>query len=275
VTTLQGLAGAYLVNKFAKGAKAFDTAKGVILFVLLTCVCASLINPIFNVGMDYLRGSVGLSDVGFRWLTSWLAHGIGSLLIAPFLILLLRGSHHRLDLLEFGELTVLILGLIFVCLLVFSPLSLSLNKNNVIRVWLCVPFLIWAAFRFCPLEAAGTMLILFSSAIWGTLHGYGSFVAGNLATSLILLNTFVGVIGTMALVVAAMVVEQRRIEEELLATQSLLQEAAERKDRDLVVSGQALEVEAASHVQTRVALREIQERFRKLGKVTDPEERRQ
>jgi hypothetical protein len=96
-----------------------------------------------------------------------------------------------------------------------------------------------------------------------------------LATSLILLNTFVGVIGTMALVVAAMVVEQRRIEEELLATQSLLQEAAERKDRDLVVSGQALEVEAASHVQTRVALREIQERFRKLGKVTDPEERRQ
>jgi len=275
VTTLQGLTGAYLVNKFAKGAKAFDTAKGVVLFALLTCVCASLINPTVNVGMDYLRGSVGLTDVGFRWFTSWLAHGIGNLLIAPFLILLLRGSHHRLDLLEFGELTILLLGLIFVCLLVFSPLSLSLNKNNVIQVWLCVPFLIWAAFRFCPLEAAGTTLILFSSAIWGTLHGYGSFVAGNLTTSLILLNTFVGVIGTMALVVAAMVAEQRRIEGELLGTHSLLKEMVERKDRDLVVTVQELDVEATGHVQTKRALREIQERFRKLGKATNPEERRQ
>jgi integral membrane sensor domain MASE1 len=204
-----------------------------------------------------------------------LAHGIGNLLIAPFLILLLRGSHHRLDLLEFGELTILLLGLIFVCLLVFSPLSLSLNKNNVIQVWLCVPFLIWAAFRFCPLEAAGTTLILFSSAIWGTLHGYGSFVAGNLTTSLILLNTFVGVIGTMALVVAAMVAEQRRIEGELLGTHSLLKEMVERKDRDLVVTVQELDVEATGHVQTKRALREIQERFRKLGKATNPEERRQ
>jgi len=275
VTTLQGLTGAYLVNKFAKGAKAFDTAKGVVLFALLTCVCASLINPTVNVGMDYLRGSVGLTDVGFRWFTSWLAHGIGNLLIAPFLILLLRGSHHRLDLLEFGELTILLLGLIFVCLLVFSPLSLSLNQNNVIQVWLCVPFLIWAAFRFCPLEAAGTTLILFSSAIWGTLHGYGSFVAGNLTTSLILLNTFVGVIGTMALVVAAMVAEQRRIEGELLGTHSLLKEMVERKDRDLVVTVQELDMEATGHVQTKRALREIQERFRKLGKATNPEERRQ
>jgi hypothetical protein len=100
-------------------------------------------------------------------------------------------------------------------------------------------------------------------------------VAGNLTTSLILLNTFVGVIGTMALVVAAMVAEQRRIEGELLGTHSLLKEMVERKDRDLVVTVQELDVEATGHVQTKRALREIQERFRKLGKATNPEERRQ
>jgi hypothetical protein len=137
------------------------------------------------------------------------------------------------------------------------------------------PFLNLGGLQVLSAGSSRNQLILFSSAIWGTLHGYGSFVSGNPTKSLILLNTFVGVIGTMALVAAAMVVEQRRIEEELLATQSLLQEAAERKDRDLVVTVQALEVEAASHVQTRGALREIQERFRKLGKATNPEERRQ
>jgi len=264
-STLEGLAGAYLVKTFAKGAKAFDTVKGVFLFVLLACVCTPSINPTVNVGLDYLRGSVNLKDAGFRWLTWWLAHGIGILLVAPFLILLLRGSHHRLDLGEFGELTVLLLGLIFVCLLVFGPLSVSLNKDHLVQAWLCVPFLIWAAFRFCPLEAAGTTLILFGSAIWGTLHGYGSFVAKDLKTSLVLLDTFVGVIGIMTLVVATMVVERRRIEEKLLGTQSLLQDAVETKDRDLVVTVQALEVEATGHAQAKRSLRDVQEQLRRIA----------
>ncbi|MGA2677590.1 MAG: MASE1 domain-containing protein, partial [Methanobacterium sp.] len=124
-----------------------------------------------------------MAGLGLIWLTWWLAHGIGILLVAPFLILLLRTSRHGMDGGEFGELAVLLLGLISVCLLVFGPLSVSLNKNHVVQVWLCVPFLVWSAFRFCPLEAAGTTLILFGSAIWGTLHGYGSFMANNLRTS--------------------------------------------------------------------------------------------
>jgi hypothetical protein len=153
-------------------------------------------------------------------------------------------------------------------LLVFGPLSRSLNKDQIVQVWVCVPFLIWAAFRFCPLEAAGTTLILFGTAIWGTLHGYGSFVARNLTTSLILLDTFIGVIGTMTLVVAAMVVERRHIEGELLGTQSLLQDAVERKERDLVVTVRALEVEMTGHGQTKRALHESQERFQRLAENT-------
>jgi hypothetical protein len=42
---------------------------------------------------------------------------------------------------------------------------------------------------------------------------------------LILLDTFIGVIGTMTLVLAAMVVERRRTEGKLLETQSQLKEA--------------------------------------------------
>jgi len=262
---LEGVTGAYLVKKFASGAKAFDTARGVFLFVLFACIFAPMINPTLGVSLDYLSGSLSLKDAGFRWLTWWLAHGIGILLVAPFLILSFRVSHHGLDGGELRELTILLLGLIFVCLLVFGPLSLSLNRDRVVQVWVCVPFLIWAAFRFCPVEAAGTTLILFGTAIWGTLHGYGSFVAKDLTTSLILLDSFIGVTGTMTLVVAAMVVERRRIEGELLGTQSLLRDAVEKKERDLVVTVQALEVEVIGHVQTKRALSESQERFRRLA----------
>jgi len=262
--TFEGLAGAYLVNKFAHGAKAFDAAKDVLLFVLFTCVCAPSINATFGFGIHYFGGRANLTDSALIVLSWWLAHSIGVLVVVPFLILLLRNSHHRLNLREFGELTVLLLGLIFVCLLVFGPLSLSLNKSQVIRAWLCVPFLIWAAFRFCPLEAAGTTLILFGSAIWGTLHGYGTFISKNLTISLALLDTFVGVIGTMILVIAAMVVERRRIEEELLGVQSLLQAAVERKDRELVVTVHALEMEVAGHAQTKRSLRDKREQIQIL-----------
>jgi integral membrane sensor domain MASE1 len=202
-------------------------------------------------------------------LSWWLSHGIGALVVAPFLILLFGTSHHRLNLREFGELLILLLGLIFVCLLVFGPLSLSLNKNQIVRAWLCVPFLIWAAFRFCPLEAAGTTLILFGSAIWGTLHGYGSFIAKDLTISLALLDTFVGVIGTMTLMVGAMVVERRRIEEELLGTQSILQAEVEGKRRKLAETIKALDIEVAGHARTKKWLYDNQEQLRVLAGKAD------
>jgi hypothetical protein len=43
-----------------------------------------------------------------------------------------------------------------------------------------------------------------------------------------------------------------------------LQEAVERKERDLLVTVQSLEVEAAGHVQTKRALRKSQERLRRI-----------
>jgi integral membrane sensor domain MASE1 len=263
--TLEGLAGAYLVNKFAHGAKAFDRAKDVLLFVLFTSICAPSIDAAVGIGVYYFSGRATLADSALIVLTWWLAHGIGVLLVAPFLILVLRGSHHRMNLREFGELTVLLLGLILICLLVFGPLSTTLNKDQVIRAWLCVPFLIWAGFRFCPLEVAGTTLILFGSAIWGTLHGYGSFVSKNLTISLAVLDTYVGVIGTMALVVAALVVQRRQIEEELLGTHALLREAVDGRGRELAITVRALEVELAGHAQTRKSLRDNQERLKLLA----------
>src|SRR5262249_26090537 len=105
--------------------------------------------------------------------------------------------------------------------------------------------LIWAGFRFCQLEAAGATLILFSTAIWGTIHGYGTFLASNLTDSLILLDSFIAVIGTMTLVVAAFIVGQRNANGEILKAEAVLHEAAERKNRDLIVTVRALEVQIA------------------------------
>ena len=270
--TIEGLAGAYLVNTFAHGTRAFEAAKDVLLFVLFTCVIAPSLNAAVGFGANYFGGHANFADSAFLVFTWWLAHGIGVLLVAPFLILVFRASHHRLNWAEIAELSALLLGLFFVCLLVFGPLSLTLNQSGVLRVWLCVPFLMWAAFRFCPLEAAGTTLILFGSAIWGTVHGIGSFALADRTTSLIILDTFVGVIGTMTLVVAAMVVERRRYETELLGMHSLLRASMEGKERELAETVEALEVEVAGHSQTKRSLRDSHERLHVLAETSSPKE---
>ena len=268
--TVEGLVGASLVNRFAHGVKAFDTAKGVFRFAVFTCICAPSTNAIVGVGIDHFSGHARLSDSVLKVLSWWLSHGIGALVITPFLILLFGAPHHRLNLREFAELLILLVGLIFVCLLVFGPLSHSLNKTQIVRVWVCVPFLVWAAFRFCPLEAAGATLILFGSAIWGTLHGYGSFVSNNPTISLVLLDTFVGVIGTTTLVLAAMVVERRRNEQDLLAMQTLLRAEVEWNRRELANTIQALDVEVSGHARTKKSLQHNQEQLRLITKMKEP-----
>lgn len=261
----KGLAGAYLVNEFAHGLKAFDTAKDVFRFAFFTCICAPSINAAAGFAVNYFGGRASFAGSSIVVLSWWLSHGIGALVLAPFFILLIRAPQHRSNLREFSELIVLLCALFFFCLLVFGPLSHSVNKHQLVRVWLCVPFLLWAAFRFCPLEAAGTTLILFGSAIWGTLHGYGPFASQNLTISLALLDTFIGVIGTMTLVVAALVVERRRMEEQLLGVQSLLQAKVEGKSRQLAETVRALDTEIAIHARTKKSLQDHQEQFRLLA----------
>jgi integral membrane sensor domain MASE1 len=244
-STLGGFCGTYLLNRFVPVRKAFDTARGVFLFVLFGCICTACVSSTIGVLGIYLGGQIDVNNCGPMWIRWSLANTVGVLLIAPFLILLLRGSHHQFGLMDFGELTALLMGMIFVCFAIFGPLSVSMNTHRIFRPWLCIPFLIWAGFRFCQLEAAGATLLLFGTAIWGTLHKFGPFLSDNLNDSLILLDGFVGVIAAMTLVVAALVVEQRNAREELLRTQAILSETAERKNRDLIVTVQALEMEIA------------------------------
>ena len=263
-STIEGLVGSYLVKKFAGGPRAFDKARDVFRFTISACILGTAVSATFGVSSFYVSGLASRAECAYLWLTWWLADAIGVLLVAPFVILLFGSSHHRLDRREMLELFGLILGMILVALLVFGPASLSLNKSNFVQLWLCIPFLIWAGFRFCQLEAAGLTLLLFGSAVWGTLHGFGPFVRLDLNLSLLVLDAFIGVIGIMTMVVAALVAERRGTEAGLLGLQSILQDAVEGRTQDLAATVATLHLEVVERIETEKALRENQW-FRQLA----------
>jgi integral membrane sensor domain MASE1 len=68
----------------------------------------------------------------------------------------------------------------------------------------CIPFLVWAAFRFGRRGAIASTLALAGTAIWGTLNDWGPFTAGSIRSneSLLMLQSFLGVCSVMTLALA-------------------------------------------------------------------------
>ena len=76
--TLEGLVGAYLVNTFAHGIKAFETAKDVFRFAFFTCICAPSINAAIGIAVNYFGGHASFANSSLLVLSWWLSHGIGA-----------------------------------------------------------------------------------------------------------------------------------------------------------------------------------------------------
>ena len=263
--TISVVVAAYLVNKFARGIKAFDTAQGVFKFVLFACVISPILAASICIVYLYPAGFSQGPDKLVMWLTWAIGDGIGVLLFAPFLILIFGSSHHRLSNREALELFVMLVGLIAVCLTVFGPLSTFIHQKQLLQEWVCVPFLVWAGFRFCQLEAAGTILLMFGLAIWGTFRGYGPFVSPDSNLSLIILAAFVGVTGTATLAIAATLSERRHVQEGLLGLQSILHATVDGKTRDLTTTIETLQAEVVERMVIENDLRESNARFEQLA----------
>lgn len=212
--TAEGLLGAYLVNRFAGGLGFFHRAQDLFRFAVLAGMLSTTVSATLGVTSLALGGFADWTDYTPIWLTWWLGDAVGDILFAPLLLLCLVGPSPQWNQRKLFEAMALGLSLFLAGWLVFGGL-LSVDIKNYPLEFLCIPFLIWIAFRFGELEAAMGVLLLSGIAIWGTLHGYGPFVRESRNESLLLLQAFLGVVGVMTISVAAIVTELRTTREEL------------------------------------------------------------
>ena len=92
--TLEALAGAWLVNRFADGTNVFDRPQGVFKFALAAAISA-IVSPIFGVTSLALAGFAGWENYGAVWLTWWLGDATGDLVFTPLVLLWSTGSKRR------------------------------------------------------------------------------------------------------------------------------------------------------------------------------------
>ena len=210
--TLEALAGAFLVNRYANGLAAFDRARHILAFSVLAGLVSTLISATIGVTSLLLTGHAELSQMRSIWLTWWLGDAAGAMIITPLLVL--WGTTRNLGSLRErpGEALLLLLAVAGAGALVF----LHSDLNRYPLPFLCIPALIWGAFRFGQREVATGVAILSALAVWATVSGNGPFVMTGENESLLLLQAFMGSIAAMTLPVAALIWERKTIEQQRL-----------------------------------------------------------
>src|SRR5216110_4026316 len=172
--TLEALAGAWLVNRFAGGTNVFDRPQGVFKFALAAGI-STIISPAFGVTSLGVAGFADCANYRAFWLTWWLGDATGDLVFTPLVLLWSAASKRRWNKREAAEVGALLLLLVLLSGIVFGG-WLEISAKNYPISFVCGPLLIWAAFRFTQRETAAGIFILSAIAVWGTLHGFGPFV---------------------------------------------------------------------------------------------------
>ena len=210
--TLEGLAGAYLIARFANGAKCLERLQDTFKFALLGGLVCTTISATFGTTLLAVTGFAHWAEFKPIWLTWWLGNAAGVVIVTPLLLLWKANPRVRWSWTRLSEFAVLVTGLMIVGQLVFGPFA---GIRSYPLEYLCIPFLVWAAFRFSPREAATVTPVLAAIAVRGTLHGFGPFVVGSKNDSLLLLQVFMGIVAVLTLALAVMTAERMQAEEQV------------------------------------------------------------
>ena len=231
--TLEALAGAFLVNRFAGGKNVFDRPQGVFKFAVAAAI-STIISPLFGVTSLALAGFADWANYGAIWVTWWLGDTTGDLVFAP--LVLLWGARPELSWKkkEAAEVGVLLLLLAFLSAVVFGG-WLHISVKNYPIAFICGPIVIWTAFRFTQRETATGIFILSVIAVWGTVRGFGPFVGQTENQSLLTVQSWTAVLAVTAMALSAGMAERRRIEEELQQQKSIVETANRTKDHFLAM----------------------------------------
>src|SRR5207245_5326412 len=198
--TLEGLLSAWLVNRFAHGRYAFERAQHIFAFVVAV-VPGALVSATMGVAGLALGGYAPWAGFGPIWATWWLGDVTGALIVAP-LLLLWADRRSSLLLRHPVEAACLLLSIALGGYAVFGGSS-PLGPRHPLAI-LCLPPLVWAAFRFGRRAAATAILLLSGIALYGTVKGFGPFAVAP-ADSLLMLQTFLATMAVMTLSMAALV----------------------------------------------------------------------
>ncbi len=234
--TLEGLAGAYLVEQFAHGRRVFDRVQDIFKFAILAGLLSTSISATLGTTSLILNRLAGWTHAISIWWTWLLGDASGALVVTPVIVLWFLNPHIKWNRYQVLEWLCLFTVMIVLGLSIFGGLF-SFSVQNYPLEFTLLPVVIWAALRFGQREAATAALVLSGLAIWGTLHGYGPFARVAPWQALVLLQAYMGLATVLGLGLAAAMEENRKSDQAVRVTnENLRQSLNELERRNVVMS---------------------------------------
>jgi PAS domain S-box-containing protein len=219
--TLEAVTGVWLVNRWAGGRDAFLHARRFFAFAALAGGVGTAVSATLGVASLALAGHASGSSFGEIWLTWWLGDMAGALVLAPVLFLWATDRWRPLSWPATLELALVLGSVVLVGGIVFGALGPAWMRGYPLE-FLCIPPLLFAAFRFGQREAATCVALLAGLAILGTLAGHGPFARDSQNESLLLLQAFLITLTIVTIPLAAVVREHGRSEAALAHTAAIV-----------------------------------------------------
>lgn len=211
--TLEALIGASLLKGWIRFDLGINRIRDVIGLVI-AAACGTSVSATIGVATLILSRDIPLSSFFTLWIIWWIGNLLGCLVITPFLLTWARHFPIRWNQARGLEAAVFLVLLVLVTLYVFENPS-GAGALHQALIYVIFPFAIWAALRMEQIGAASTVFAVSSIAIWGTIHELGPFARMPINESLILLQTFTGIVALISFTLAASASERHRAEQML------------------------------------------------------------
>jgi len=245
--SMKALLSATLIQRFIGRKLRFDTLRQFLVYSLIAVAGVPLLSAAAGGVSRYLSGADFF--LAFRaWL---LGNVLAALVFTPMLLCLLAMNWRQalaLPRKRYWEAACLIAGISLSGYLVF----VSNAQDSLFLLYLPMPFLLWAATRFGPFGAAGSLSVISAFAVFGIFAGRAPFDDVPLSSAVLSFQLFMIVISFPLLALATVLKEQQAGASALRASEERLHQLSARlidsQERERKLIGQHLHEDVAQRV---------------------------
>jgi len=212
--TMGAIVCTYLLKKFVGFDNAMERTRDVTGYIALACFVGTTVNAAFNVVSLVYSGAVSWDDLLPTTLAWWVPNALAALVVAPVIITWATPATTRWDGKLITEAAICFVGLVGGTLISFNSWFVY-GLQNYALAYLPFPFLVWGALRFGQRGATAGTLLVSGLAILSLLKGAGPFVTATESDSLMLIGSYIGILGVTNMLLAAAAAERRAAEREV------------------------------------------------------------
>jgi PAS domain S-box-containing protein len=194
--------------------------------IVVAALFGMLISATIGAGTLVLSNAIPRMKFASAWAVWWTGDAMGVLVVAPFLLsLLLFRRQEPTSWPRRIEAAALFVALAVATLAVF--------RSHHSLIFLTLPFVGWAAWRFQQRGAAPAALLAAGIATWAADHGWGPFAGGTLFSTMLTLQAYNATIALTSFFFAAVETERMRDRDALERSAIELEERVRRRTAEL------------------------------------------